>query len=121
MEAGSAFRFGRHTHLWVVVSNPAFDRKHVVIINMTSDGIDQSCVLEPEDHSFIRHRTFMRYDKARITTDADLERLVASGDIILHDAVSADLLARIREGTATTDRIPFGCKQVLIDQSLIEL
>ena len=120
MEAGSTFKFGRSTHLWVVVSDPALDRKHVVIANMTSDGLDQSCVLEPGDHDFIRHRTFIRYDMARVTSDADLEQLAASGGIMPHDPVSPDVLQRIREGAAITNRIPFGCKEVLINQSLIE-
>ena len=120
MEAGNAFRFGRHTHLWVVVSDPARDRKHVVIANMTSGGLDESCVLGPGDHPFIQHRTVVRYDKARIESDADLEKLVSSGSITPDEPVSPDVLKRIREGAAKTDRIPFRCKDVLIEQSLIE-
>ena len=120
MEAGNAFKYGRQKHLWVVVSDPALDRKHVVIANMTSDGLDQSCVLDVGDHVFIEHPTVMRYDRARIESDAALERLVASGSIILQDPVSPEVLKRIREGAAITERIPFGCKEVLIDQSLIE-
>ena len=120
MEAGSAFKYGRYRHLWVVLSDPALDRKQVVIANMTSDGLDQSCVLDVGDHVRIEHRTVMRYDMARIVSDAELENLVASGTIVLHEPVSVEVLNRIRIGAAITDKIPFGCKEVLINQSLIE-
>jgi hypothetical protein len=57
---------------------------------------------------------------ARIVSDADLERYVASSTIRLREPVSAEILDRIRQGAARTACIPFGCKQVLIDQGLIE-
>jgi hypothetical protein len=124
MEAGDTFKYGRGGHLWVVVSDPAANPGRVVIVSMTTDrGIDPSCILEPGDHPFIRHRTSMRYDLARLVTDANLERNLASNTIRLQKPVSQGVLDRIRQGAAaaaTTDRIPFGCKEVLIDQGLIE-
>jgi hypothetical protein len=62
----------------------------------------------------------MRYDMARVVSDADLERHISSNTIRLQQRVSADVMARIRQGAAATDQIPFCCKQVLIDQDLIE-
>ena len=121
MEAGDTFRYGQGGHLWVVVSEPATDPAHVVIVNMTTDrGIDRSCILNAGDHPFVDHPTCMRYDMARIVTNAALERHVSSYAIRLHERVSADVLERIRQGAAATDQIAFGCKQVLIDQGLIE-
>jgi hypothetical protein len=121
MEAGNTFRYGRSSHLWVVVSDPAADPERVLIINMTSNrGGDQSCTLDVGDHPFVEHTTRMRYDMARIVTNAELERHVASSAIRLHEPVSEDVLARIRRGAATSQYVPFGCRQVLIDQGLIE-
>ena len=121
MEAGDTFKYGRQSHLWIVVSDPQVDRAVVVIANMTTDdGIDPSCILDAGDHPFVKHRTRIRYDMARILSDTDLERYVASNAIRLHERVSAEILERIRQGAASSPFIPFGCKQVLIDQGLIE-
>ncbi len=121
MEAGNTFKYGQHGHLWVVVSNPTASPARVLIVNMTTDrGIDRSCILNVGDHPFVEHPTCMRYDMARIETNQDLERHVASDTIQLHQPVSADILERIRLGAATTDHIPLKCKQLLIDQGLIE-
>lgn len=121
MEAGDTFRYGPSGHLWVVVSDPAIDPDHVVIINMTTDrGVDRSCILNPGDHPFVAHPTCMRYDMARMVSNTDLERHVSSNAIRLQESVSADVLERIRQGAAVTDQIAFGCKQVLIGQGLIE-
>ncbi len=121
MEAGDTFKYGRRGHLWVVVSNPTASPAHVLIVNMTTDrGIDRSCILNVGDHPFVEHTTCMRYDMARIETNQDLERHVASNAVQLHPPVSVDILERIRQGAATTDHIPFKCKQLLIDQDLIE-
>jgi hypothetical protein len=49
-----------------------------------------------------------------------LEGYVASNTIRLHEPVSAEILRRIRDGAARSAYIPFGCKQVLIDQGLME-
>ena len=121
MEAGDTFRYGRATHLWVVVSNPRVDPGRVVVVNMSTDrGVDRSCILSPGDHPFVEHPTCMRYDMARIVTDADLERHVSSNAIRLQEPVSKAVLERIRQGAAATDLIAFGCKQVLIEKGLIE-
>jgi hypothetical protein len=121
MEAGDTFKYGQRGHLWVVVSDSRADPTQVVIANMTTDrGIDRSCILNPGDHPFVNRPTCIRYDMARIVTNAELERHVSSNAIRLQDPVSADVLERIRQGAATTDHITFGCKQVLIEQGLIE-
>ena len=121
MEAGDTFRYGRHSHLWIVVSDPQADRGKVVIVNMTTDDdVDPSCILNVGDHPFVRHRTRIRYDMARIVTDADLERHISSNTIRLHERASPAIVERIRQGAVSSPYVPFGCKQILIDQGLIE-
>jgi hypothetical protein len=121
MDAGNTFKYGRGSHLWVVVSDPAADPDHVVIVNMTTDrGIDRSCILNAGDHPFVVRQTCMRYDMARIVKNSELERFASSSTITVHERVSEEVLARIRQGAAASSQIPLGCKQVLIDQRLIE-
>ena len=121
MDAGNTFKYGHGSHLWVVVSDPVADADHVVVINMTTDrGIDPSCILNAGDHPFVGHQTCMRYDMARTVQNSELERFASSGTITLHEPVSEELLDRIRQGAAMSNYIPLGCKQMLIDQGLIE-
>lgn len=120
MDAGETFRYGRG-HLFIVLSDPHIDPENVVIVNMTTDReIDQSCVLLPGDHPFVTHRTSIRYDKARIEAARVLEKLISSGNITRQEPLFGDVLERVRQGAAISDNIPFGCKQILIDQGLIE-
>jgi hypothetical protein len=121
MEAGDTFKFGKLTHLWVVVSDTSIDSDRVLIINMTTDrGVDDSCVLLPGDHDLIKHSTCMRYDKSRIVSNKDLEKLINMGSITIYSKISAEILKRIRQGAARSKYIPLECKQVLVDQQLIE-
>ncbi len=120
MEAGDTFRFG-HGHLQVVISDPSLDREKVVIVNMTTDrGKDPACILIPGDHPFVKHNTSIRYDKARIAADKEIEWLISTSAATREEAVCDAVLERIRRGAAVTAEIPFGCKQVLINQGLIE-
>lgn len=121
MQPGDAFKFKGLPHLWVVVSDPVVDPDELLIINMSTDrGIDDSCILMPGDHPFVQHRTCMRYDRARTRRNADLDRLLSSGEIILDERVSDPVLQRIRQGAAISDYIKIGYRQLLIRQELIE-
>lgn len=120
MDAGDTFRYGQG-HLFVVISDPILDPEKVVIVNMTTDrGKDQSCILLPGDHPFISHRTSIRYDKARIETNRSLEWLISSGTVTRQAQLLPEVLERVRQGVAISDEIPFGCRQVLVAQGLIE-
>ncbi len=121
MKAGDAFRFSYSRHLWVVVSDPVIDPDRVLIVNMSTDRkIDQSCILQSGDHPFVQHSTCIRYDKARLVADKDLESCLSRGDIRLDDPISSVVLGRIRQGAAVSDYIPIGCRQILVEQRMIE-
>jgi len=121
MKAGDAFRFSYSRHLWVVVSDPVINPDRVLIVNMSTDRkIDQSCILQSGDHHFVRHSTCMRYDRARLVADRDLESHLSRGDIRLDDPVSSVVLDRIRQGAEVSDYIPIGCRQILVEQGMIE-
>ena len=120
MNAGDTFRYGRG-HLFIVLSDPRIDPESVVIVNMTTDRAqDQSCILLPGDHPFVTHRTSIKYNKARIESIRVLEKLISAGCVTPQDPLFGDVLERVRRGAAISDNIPFGCKQILIDQGLIE-
>ncbi|MGA2067936.1 MAG: hypothetical protein ABSG86_23405 [Thermoguttaceae bacterium] len=121
MNAGESFFFEFSEHLWIVISDPSLDGSHVLVANVSTDrGHDPACILQPGDHPFVKHRSCIRYDKCCLWRNADLERLVSSGRIRPQEPISAELLARVREGAGNSDFIALGCRQLLAEQGLID-
>lgn len=107
--------------MWVVVSDPTKDR-NVLVVNVTSirAGVphDPACVLNANDHPFVRHASYMRYADCQIQSNAELDNKLASGSIVLDDKVSDDVLLRIRKGAIESDFIPRGHAAFLESQNL---
>ena len=117
------FKTGALTSTLVIISRPEDDPEHVVIVNLTSHGgqeNDCSCVLQPGDHSWVRHKTIVRYRDARIAKDAELDKLVASGALKQHDHAPDALLTKILQGAERTLHLPMKCRHILESQGLIE-
>lgn len=123
MNAGDAFCLVGvdDKHLRVVISDPAVFPETVLFVNFTSydPHEDQTVVLGIGDHPFITNRTCVSYSRARIATDAQLEWLKAAGRIVLHDPVSPELLQRLREGAATSNRAKTEHQELLREQGLV--
>jgi hypothetical protein len=124
MNAGDVFRLGgvADIHTWAVISDPTLDASRVLLVSFTTwDRLeDQACVLESADHPFIRHRTCVSYSRAKLASDAALEQLKAANRLIMLDALTAQVLARIREGAMASTRLSLEHAQILIDQNLVE-
>jgi len=125
MRAGDTFRLVDDTldeHLWVVLSDPGACHDDVVIVNLTTydKRKDCTCILEPGDHCFIRHRTIANYRDARAVRRSHLEQLVESAQLIPQDPLKPEVLSRIREGAAGSRFTPEGCRKVLAQQGLVE-
>jgi hypothetical protein len=125
MEAGGAFICNDNAltednqHLWVIVSDPGAYPECVVIVNLSSSsnaGYDPACHLRQGDHWFVKHPSFVYYRRAKVLTSQKLEE----ADISHKTSVSADVLARIREGAGKTNRLPRNIKQHLIEQGIIQ-
>jgi hypothetical protein len=78
----------------------------VLTVNFSSvrDGLphDASCVVEAGCHPFIRHRSFVFYDKAVVLNADRLETALRQNAIRLHDPVSDELFEQIRVGLNQT-------------------
>ncbi len=123
MDAGDTFRRGSGAHLWIVLSDPAVTPHAVVVVNVTScrnsRHDDTACLLNVGEHSFIKHPSYVAYSLAKLRTNRELDREVSSGALQLEAPVSPDLLARIRESAAQSDRIPIGILDVLQKQGWV--
>ncbi len=125
MESGEAITFRWSAHLWVVVSDPKQNPDEVLLVNFSSvkPGVpcDPACIVKIGDHPYITAQSFVYYGYARIATNADLERQIASGqaDAAAYPPVNTDLLDRIRKGAGTSRFIVRKHRQLLKDQGLI--
>lgn len=109
-------------HLWVVISDPRTDAQRVLIVNLTTWNKDKdgACILNPSDHPFIHHATCVSYQDAKIVKDSFLEQCLRSGLIVLREPASDDLVEAIIQGAGISLFLPLGCRDVLVQQKLLE-
>lgn len=108
-------------HLFFVISDPALDAKQVVVVPlMTWDEYkEQTCVLVPGDHPFIRHRSYIDYGCAKSVDATKVERSIKAKQFRTNKRASDDLLRKIREGADRSDFLPLGLRDILEDQDLV--
>jgi len=110
-----------YQHLYVVISDPAIDPDHVVIVNFTSYDPDEEdcCIAQAREHPFLIHKSCVRYKDARVSALPALSDLVESGTMTTHKPLAKELLRRVQEGASKSDFLPEGCRKVLEDQGFI--
>ena len=119
---GATFLLSRpYNHLYVICSDPALDADKVVLVNFTTFEPEEEtcCIVNAGEHPFITRKSCIRYKDARIATTAALRKLLDLGQMSPREPVSADVLARIRNGASESDFLPEGCRRILEAQSLI--
>ena len=108
-------------HLWVVISDPSLDAQNVVAVNFTSwrADKDQACIVQPGVHPFITSKSCIAYRDARVRPDQYWNTRVESGGAKQQNAVTAALLARIRQGAKVSKFIELEKLKILEDQGVI--
>jgi hypothetical protein len=108
-------------HLFFVVSDPARDRNQVLVVPMMTwaDYRESICILEPGDHRFVRHTSYIDYGCAEVATATYIEKRIDSSEFRTHDPASPDLLARIRAGAGRSDFLKLGFRDILEEQDLV--
>jgi hypothetical protein len=125
MEIRDCFRGSYGDHLKIIVSDPAKDPDNLLIVSVTTfrEGKfhDPSCFLSPGDHPFIKHESYIGFQFAKIRSNADLDRLLGSGGIILEDdQISEAVLERIHHGASVSEFIALEYADLLREQEFIE-
>lgn len=124
MKAGDVFRFVgiADIHAWMIISDPVRDPSKVLLVNFTTwePHLDQACIVQRGEHSFIAHRTVINFARSKITTDANLELLRFRRRLEFLDPLSAQLLAKIRESAMLSTTLPLECADILLDQELVD-
>ena len=67
---------------------------------------DDSCVLAAGEHEFVRHESFVRYDRCRKEERAKLLRAVRDGVMVARAPVSDEVYSRICEGLKVSLHTP---------------
>lgn len=119
MRAGDTF-FGPHPqspgvdHLFVVLSSPDHQGKFA-LVNITSQdaGKEQTCVLLPEDHSFVRHETVVRYRSAVVVDLQLFEKAIENGIMKPQEAMKAAVLERMQNGALASRYTEIGVKNAV--------
>lgn len=122
LKAGDSFRFadGRDGgHLWFVISSGQLDPVVVVSVTTWRADKDQNCVLEVDDHPFLKHKSCIAYDLAKSVSQEKLQLWIERSELQFDDPVSPEILFRLLDGAAASRRIPIKCRSVLEDQGLI--
>lgn len=93
---------GDTKHLFVVLTSPQGEDGELLIVNISSihEGIfhDPSCILDKDDHDFVKHPSYVVYRKAEIVPARALLDAVQRGDNIPCGTVTDEVYARICEG-----------------------
>jgi hypothetical protein len=122
MNAGDTFLIpGSDDHLWMVISDPHLDAQRVVVVCFLSwqGHIDQACVVQADEHPFVKHTTCVNYPGARVEPADLLDRLRREGRILPKQPLSVELLKRVRDSAAGSD-IPLSTAYSAIKASSID-
>jgi hypothetical protein len=118
---GSSFVLDNH--LWVIISDLSQSNNEIVIVNITTcrgrDYEDTSCIVELNEHPWIKHRSYVFYRRSRVVDLSRLQLWCKTGDLRLQDSLSQVLLEKIRTGASKTEFLPFGVERVLSTQGII--
>lgn len=111
-------------HLFVLVLGPVViplygGKEQFAMVGVTSirDGVphDPACELNPGDHPFIQHPSYVKYRDLRVNSCAHVENMVGTTVWPPHHPCSAELLQRIVAGICLSKLTPreyklvFGC------------
>ncbi len=114
-------------HLFIVVTPPDFVLnssnqliESVVVVNFTTKkpGKDDTVVLTPQDHRFIRHETVVSYPDARFVKVSVIQEYMTQGQSTFDDDCADDLLEKIQDGLLASPFTPNKIKKYY--KSIIE-
>jgi hypothetical protein len=98
-------------HLFVILTKPLGDANEVLMVGLSSIHpdvpFDASCTIYSGEHPFVRHETYVRYDRARLEPARKLIDGVRTGVFVPQSPVSDVLYKRICVGlTSSTQASP---------------
>ncbi len=104
-------------HLCIIIAENTTD---VVIVNISSYRkgsplSDNSCILHKGDHGFIKHDSFVVYQKASITAKSVLQKLLDSEHASPASQASDEIINKIIKSSSTSPYLNPKIQQFIID------
>jgi hypothetical protein len=94
-------------HLQIILTNPSGNPEEVLMVNLSSKTIststsyednDLACIVNPGEHPFVKHETYVRYGKAVIAKVRDIQSLIELKKYQFHYDCNDALLDKILSG-----------------------
>lgn len=95
---------GNGKHLWLVIAHarncPNHGDQNIMIVNFTShkSGCDESCVLHPGDHPYIKKATIINYLDMKLIKNSILQDDVDNHRIEQRQRVNPVIIRKIADG-----------------------
>lgn len=121
IQLGSTFRpRGDNTHVHVVISSPQENDGQVLVVRLTTFRPEQiedtSCILNEEDHLFIRRPTVVNYGELgdpNLWSVEAIEKAVQDNLLVLWDTFSQEVMDRILAGAKKSPFLKKNLKKFL--------
>jgi hypothetical protein len=91
-------------HLWIVVTQPDPQTHLCAIVSVTTlrNSKDQTVILRPGDHPFVRHDSTVFYGDAMIVDALRLESEIAAGLALVRERCSKAILKLLQDGVVAS-------------------
>jgi hypothetical protein len=113
-------------HYYFVISDPSVDPESVIVVNMTTfrgfASEDASCIVAEGEHSAIRHKSWIKYEKAEVVSLRVLNQRYKVNAIteVFSEKCPPALVQRMIDGAAASNLTPKKVLLVLEKQGLFE-
>ena len=103
-------------HLRIVITDPDNDQNQVVVsvTTLKYESQDNSCVLKPGEHPFIKEESIVDFKRTRVMSYLQIFNGIQKGLLIRKDDVSDDLLRRIQVAASNSKYISDEIKNMFI-------
>ena len=97
-------------HLCIAMTEPQEEPEIVVMVNISTvynkPHEDRTVILQPGDHEFIKHESYVAYEYAKRVRVSILETRHKKAQLTIKDEISDELFEKILDGLFRSSRTP---------------
>ena len=95
---------GDGRHLFIFINNPGENEDGVLAcLSSMHAHADRTCIVNPGDHPFVRHESYIDYRHCRTDSIAHLTTLLEKGYVTRREDASDELVERILDGARRSE------------------